>query len=84
MKNDDTTAALTKLFRDLVLAVGEATKDMEIGDDRVWELARKLHSLWRGALRSVRSAETADPAQDLSGHQAMQELIRLIDVGGQG
>lgn len=84
MKNDDTAAALTRMFRDVVLAVTEATEGMDIGDHRVWELARKLHGIWRAALRSVRAADTGDPAQALSGHQAMQELIRLIDAGGQG
>jgi len=81
MKNEETAVRLTQMFRDLVLAVGKALDTIPIGDERVWELARTLHSVWRAALRSLRTPDDAASDQAQLGHQAMRELIGLIDAG---
>lgn len=80
MKNEETAAVLTRLFRELVLAMGNALDSIPIGDERVWELARTFHTAWRTALRSLRTPHKVGSTKALSGHQAMQELVGLIDA----
>lgn len=71
---------ITRFFRQMLAEVNEALRDLDIRDERAWELARRLHELWREALR--RTSDSGISSRDTypKGHPAMEELLQMIDV----
>lgn len=80
MKNTETTVALTKLARECAKAVDETFHDLGIGDQKMWDLARRLHLAWRTSLREAKGQATSNTQESGHGHPAMEELLRLIDM----
>lgn len=71
---------ITNFFRQVVTAVNETVGRKDANDPALWDLAQRLHSIWREALRRAHSAGTARPSVTLTGHPALEELMRMIDV----
>lgn len=72
---------ITRFLRQVVTAVNEAVIELGIGDQAAWALARKLHALWREALRQAHAA-TPRPEPTPHGHPAMEDLLQMIDLEG--
>ena len=77
--NPCTQDEITRFFRQVITAVNEAVVDLDIGDQAAWDLARKLHALWREALRRAHSAPPR-PEPSPHGHPAMGDLLQMIDL----
>jgi hypothetical protein len=71
---------ITDFFRQVVVAINESIRGLDIRDEEAWELARRLHQLWREALRRVNSATSVSPGSHSKGHPAMEDLLQMIDV----
>ena len=71
---------ITRFFRQVLSEVNEALRDLDIRDERAWELARRLHELWREAMRRASDSENSSPDSHPKGHPAMEELLQMIDV----
>jgi len=71
---------ITRFFRQVLSEVNEALRDLDIRDERAWELARRLHELWREALRRASDPDLSSPVSHSKGHPAMEELLQMIDV----
>jgi len=84
MRNEEIAAVLTKLFREVVVAVNETLWDLDPDGQKTFELARRLHSIWREALRNSFKAPVREPEAGLGSRSAMDELLHLIDVEVKG
>jgi len=71
---------ITQFFRQMVAAVNEALGELDISDDAAWELARRLHQIWREALRRASGSQAHKSDAHPKGHPAMEDLLQMIDV----
>ncbi len=80
MKND-AAQMLTRFFKEIVAVLAGEMADLELDNDAVWQLVRRLHSAWRTAIRRARSDDqSGESGSESLGHPALEELMRLVDV----
>lgn len=75
----DTAQAVTRFFGELVDELARSLAHMDTGDKTAWELARRLHGIWRETIRRSRSSQPEDTPPP-EGHPAFTELKRLVDM----
>lgn len=71
--------ALTQFFGEVVAELARGLAHLDGGDETAWEISRRLHAVWRAAIRRTRGAE-AQEAPEAVGHPAFTELKRLVDL----
>lgn len=70
---------LTEFFGELVAEVSAILSDREINEETIWMLSRKLHDVWRGAVKRLYEEESGETRQSGECHPAFKELLRLIN-----
>ena len=69
---------LTEFFGEMVAEISQTLSDGEIDDDLMWKLSRRLHGVWREAVKRLHAEESASIRQPGESHPAFNELMRLV------
>jgi len=69
---------LTKFFGEVVAEVNQTLSNSEIDDDLMWKLARRMHTVWREALKRLHAEESGRTRQPGESHPAFNELMRMV------
>lgn len=71
---------LTEFFGEVVAEVSQTLSDCEIDDEVMWKLSRRLHGVWREAVKRLHAEESGRTRQPGESHPAFNELMRMVRV----
>lgn len=71
---------ITEFFQDIVAELNRLLADLEIDNGAMWELSRRLHTVWRAAMKRAQPDVSSRGLPEAHGHPALEELLRLVKV----
>jgi hypothetical protein len=71
---------ITEFFQEIVGELNSGLADAGIDDGLMWELSRRLHAVWRAAMKRARPDASPNASPEPPGHPALEELLRLANV----
>jgi len=69
---------LTEFFGEVVAEVSQTLSDCEIDDEVMWKLSRRLHGVWREAVKRLHDEDSCGSRRPGESHPAFNELMRLV------
>ena len=71
---------ISEFFQEIVGELNRGLADAGIDDGLLWELSRRLHAVWRAAMKRAQPDGSANESPEPHGHPAFEELQRLVEV----
>jgi len=71
---------ISEFFQEIVGELNHTLADARIDDGLLWELSRRLHAVWRAAMKRARPDDSTGDWSEPLGHPAFEELLQLVKV----